>query len=113
MRLFVLSALSLVFGCSAATPPPAPAATPELFFLLMNQQMNATYDLEAVDQLFDRAEAAGYDGVVLYDTNLEALGSPYLRTDYVPSLQRVIASAQEHKLAVIPQAEPRWEILAR
>jgi hypothetical protein len=99
----LVAAALLVFGCYATTPPPAPSATPELFFLLMNQKMNATYDLDAVDALFQRGAAAGYDGVVLYDTNLEALGSSHLRNDYLPNLRRVIASAQQHNLTLVPQ----------
>jgi hypothetical protein len=69
----------------------------------MLQEMNATYDIDAVDTLFQRGAAAGYDGVILYDTNLEALGSSHLRSDYLPNLRQVIASAQQHKLEVVPQ----------
>ena len=53
-----------------------------------------------VDSLFARAAAAGYSGVILYDHNLEALGSPLLTPAYVPSLQLVLASAEAHGLEV-------------
>lgn len=44
-----------------------------------------------------------YTGVVLYDHNLEALGSPRLVADYLPSLRAVITAAHEHGLEVVPQ----------
>ncbi len=65
--------------------PPRPPV-PELYFLLMNQALNKTYNLTAVEALFRRGRAAGYQGVVLYDHNLGALGSPRLREDYLSDL---------------------------
>eukprot|EP01046_Picozoa_sp_COSAG06_P084484 COSAG06_NODE_31277_length_524_cov_0.745882_2_plen_95_part_01 len=76
----------------AAAVPAAPAAAPnsgsgpELYFLLFHQALNQTYNISAVDGLFARAAAAGYAGTILYDHNLEALGSPLLTPAYVPSL---------------------------
>ena len=54
-----------------------------------------------VDGLFARAATAGYSGVILYDHNLEALGSPLLTPAYVPSLQLVLARAEAHGLEVV------------
>ena len=93
----------------AAAVPAAPAAAPnsgsgpELYFLLFHQALNQTYNISAVDGLFARAAAAGYAGTILYDHNLEALGSPLLTPAYVPSLHLVLASAKAHGLEVLPQ----------
>ena len=59
-------------------------AEPELWFLLMHQTMNVSYNVSAVEGLFQRAEAAGYRGAILYDHNLEALASPRLAPAYRP-----------------------------
>lgn len=101
-------ALWLPLAADAVPMPPAPAlsgraTTPELYFLLMHQTLNQTYNISAVDELFTRAAAAGYSGVILYDHNLEALGSSLLTSNYVPSLQLVVASAKLHGLEVMPQ----------
>lgn len=97
----------LLSPAAEAVSMPAPigssTATPELYFLLMHQTLNQTYNVSAVDELFIRAAAAGYSGVILYDHNLEALGSPLLTPEYVPSLQLVLTSAKSHGLEVMPQ----------
>ena len=78
-------------------------AEPELWFLLMHQTMNVSYNVSAVEGLFQRAEAAGYRGAILYDHNLEALASPRLTPAYLPSLRGVLDSARRHHLEVMPQ----------
>ena len=83
--------------------PPPPAATPELYFLLMNQNPNTAYDVDAVTTLFKRAKTAGYTGTILYDHSLEALRSPSLSADYLASLKTVMAAADAHDIELVPQ----------
>ena len=90
--LVTAALLALVAATPPPTPPP-PSSTPELYFLLM-QGLNRTYNASAVGTVFARAAKAGYRGVVLYDANLEALGSPHLRRDYTASLGAVVALAK-------------------
>lgn len=45
---------------TVAPPPPPPSRKPELYFLLMNQEINSVYNLTAVTAVFKRASAAGY-----------------------------------------------------
>ena len=45
--------------CVERTPPPPPSSKPELYFLLMNQQINSVYNVTAADAVLARAAAAG------------------------------------------------------
>ena len=95
-------ALLLTSAARSTAAPASASASPELYFLLMNKHLNVSYDVAAVSTLFARAEAANYTGVILYDFNLDALGSPRLRSDYLPSLRQVVQLAGAHNLELVP-----------
>lgn len=89
-----------VVGCVAGSPAPGqPAPMPDRWvYCPTNLQVDE--NVEKLDALFARAEAAGYTGVLLADSKFARLGDVPNR--YFVNADRVKASAGAHHLEIIP-----------